>query len=417
MRMNPKRTNRERGGAVGTFLLLLLIGGSGAAWWWYGLDRAPPPIDADRVVSVERRDVLKAVLATGRVEPLARVSVMSRASGILKDLLVDEGDVVENGQIIAELDREQLVAQHNENVGNQAAAEARLAAAAARLGEARVKLDDPELDFARTQLQRLQDLFDDGSASLNELDDAKLRVAMVEYRIRQVEASIPVLQAEVKRAEADIIASNASVERSGTALREATIRSPIDGIVLVREKEVGDGISSILTAGGNATPMMTIGDVSAMFVEARVDEVDVGRIHDGMRAVIEVDAYRGHRFEGRVVRIAPAGTVDNNGIVTFLVKIAVDDSERRLRVDMTANTRLVLEERPDTLTLPHKALTHQRDGSWVAQRVVAQKPPQVADVPVEIGVTDGLVTEILTGLAEGDEVLLPSERRGGGPPG
>ena len=392
------------------FLLLLIVGG-GAGWWYWKQGRSQPlVINDDRVVAVQRRDLLKAVLATGRVEPLARVNVMSRASGILKEIFVDDGDLVTTGQVLAELDREQLVAQHNENLGSQAAARARLKAAHARLEEARVKLDDPELTYASSQAKRLQDLFDDGTASQTELDDALLRLANVDYGIRQVRASILVLDAGVAQSEADLQSADAAVERTQTALREATIRSPIDGVVLLRGKDVGDGISSILTAGGNATPLMSLGDVSSMFVEARVDEVDMGKIHDEMRAVIEVDAHRGHRFEGRVIRIAPSGTVDNNGIVTFLVKIAVEDPDRLLRVDMTANTRLVLEDRPDTLALPHKALSRDRKGNWIADRIVRQEPPELERVEVKIGVSDGLMTEVLEGLSEGDRIVLPAPK-------
>jgi len=398
----------ERGGALSVLLLLFVIAAGGAGWWyWQQIHRQRVVIDEDRIVEVERRDLLKAVLATGRVEPLARVNVMSRASGILKEIFVDDGDLVEQGQVLAELDREQLVAQHNENLGNQAAARARLKAAKARLTEARVKLEDPELTYARSQAERLQDLFDDGTASQNELDEALLRLANVDYRIRQVQANILVLEAGEAQSEADLQSADAAVERSQTALREATIRSPVDGVVLVRDKDVGDGISSILTAGGNATPLMSLGDVSKMFVEAKVDEVDMGKIHEDMRAVIEVDAYRGQRFEGRVIRIAPSGTVDNNGIVTFLVKISVEDPGRLLRVDMTANTRLVLEDRPDTLTLPHKALRRDREGNWMAERIVHEAPPELERVQVKIGVSDGLMTEVLEGLSEGDRIMLP----------
>lgn len=407
---SPRRT--ERGGAGLALFLILLVAGAGAGWWfWQQSRQAEVQIDEELLVEVQRRDLMKAVLATGRVEPNARVNVMSRASGILKEIYVDEGDLVQVGQILAELDREQLVAQHNENLGNQAAAAARLKAARARLAEAQVKLDDPELEFARSQAKRAQELFDDGTFSQTELDEPLLRLKMVEYRIRQTTANIFVLEAGVAQAEADLMSSDAAMERSATALREATIRSPIDGVVLLRDKDVGDGISSILTAGGNATPVLTLGDVSSMFIEARVDEVDVGKIHDDMRSVIEVDAFKGHRFEGRVIRIAPAGTVDNNGIVTFLVKITVKDPDGLLRVDMTANTRLVLEDRPGALALPHKALTRDQKGNWFASRVVSQEPPSIESIAIKIGVSDGLMTEILEGLSEGDEIMLPGNQQ------
>lgn len=421
MRRSPRDTTpvgpfrgparRDSGGAAAWLLVALAL--AACAYLYVRSREKPVEIDEDRVVAVERRDLVKAVLATGRVEPLARVNVMSRASGILKEIYVDEGDVVKRGQVIAELDREQLRAQHEENLGDLAAAEARLLAARARLEEARTRLADPELEFAERNAKRLRELFEAGSASRNELDDAELRLAQVRFRVELVKAQIPILEAEVKQAEADLRSARAAVERSQTALSEATIVSPIDGVVLVRDKDVGDGISSILTAGGNATPVMTLGDTSKMFVEAQVDEVDIGKVHLGQEALVEVDAYRGRIFHGKVTKIAPAGTVDNNGLVTFKVEIAVEDPERLLRVDMTANTRLVLEERPGALALPHKALERDGKGGWFARRVVRRDRPQVERVPVEIGVSDGLMTEIVSGLREGDEVLLPDERRRG----
>lgn len=407
-REQAQREQVQRGQVLVNLLLVTTLAGAGGFWWWSGIDRGPQPIDALRVVSVEKKDIMRAVLATGRVEPEARVNVMSRASGILKVLYADVGDRVTKGQILAELDREQLEAQLAENLGNQAAAEARLLASKARLAEAKVKLRDPELDYAKSELRRTEDLVKDGGASRTELDERALRVKAVEYRILQTEASIPVIEAQIAQSVAEVSSADASLERIETSLREATIRSPIDGVVLVRDKDVGDGISSILTAGGNATAVMTLGDASSMYVEAMVDEVDVGRIFEGQKVVITVDAYRDRTFLGEVLRIAPGGTVDNNGLVTFEVKISVTDPERLLRVDMTANTKLVLEEKAGIPVLPHKTLTSRGNNVWVVTRVTSLDPPVTEEVEVEIGLSDGLLTEVVAGLAVGDRVLLPS---------
>lgn len=408
--MTMTRRNPQRGSAITNFLFLTVVAGGGAAWYYLGATKKVEALDETRIVKVERKDLLKAVLATGRIEPQARIDVMSRASGILKELFVDAGDVVTKDQIIAELDREQLEAQNRENKGNLKAAEARLAAAKARLDEAKVRLDDPELEFARREVKRIESLFDSGSESETVLDDAKLRLRNVEYRILQLKANLPVLDAGVLQSEADVDSAKAQLERSETALREAQIKSPVDGLVLTRDKEIGDGVSSILTAGGNATKIMTLGDLSKIYVEAKVDEVDVGRIYLGMRAVITSDAYREKTFEGKVVRIAPSGTVDNNGIVAFEVKVEVDDPTKTLRVDMTANTKLVLEERKGGLALPQKALVRSAAGKWKVTRVVTTSPPSTEEVEVTIGVSDGLITEIASGLNEGDRVLLPGDR-------
>lgn len=404
---------RERGGAVTNLLMAIVLAGAGATYWYYGQNKKAIPLDEARIVKVERKDLIKAVLATGRIEPEARVDVMSRASGILKELLVEEGDLVKKDQVLAVLDREQLEAQDAENAANLKAAEARLAAAKARLEEAKVRLDDPEVEFAEREAARIEELYEDGNETENALDDARLRVRNVKYRIAQIQANIPVLDAGVLQSEADLDSAKASKERTETAIREATIRSPIDGIVLIRDKELGDGVSSILTAGGNATKIMTLGDLSKTYVEARVDEVDVGRIYVGMRAVISSDAFRDKKFEGKVIRVAPAGTVDNNGIVSFVVKMELDDPKKEMRVDMTANTKLVLEEKPGGLALPQRALSRGAKGKSKVTKVISVDPPVTEVIEVTTGVSDGLETEIVSGLAEGDRVLLPADR----PPG
>jgi HlyD family secretion protein len=178
--------------------------------------------------------------------------------------------------------------------------------------------------------------------------------------------------------------------------------------VLVRDKEVGDGVSSILTAGGNATQIMTLGDLSEMFIEARVDEVDLGRIHVGMPARVTVDAFRGQVLHGEVERIAPSGSVDNNGIVTFEVRVTVGDPNGLLRPDMTADAKLVLDARPDALTLPQRALARGPGGRWQVRKVTGEGAAARAEVvEVELGLSDGLMSEIVSGLQEGDRVLLP----------
>ncbi|MCB9898469.1 MAG: efflux RND transporter periplasmic adaptor subunit [Planctomycetes bacterium] len=409
MRPESNPAARERGGVLLTLLVVLLVvGGAAWGWWTYGRQPTVAAIDQDRVVTVQRQELIDAVTASGRVEPLARVAVMSRASGILEKILVDEGDVVVRDQVLAELDREQLLANLAQDQADLASAEARVAASKARVDEAQVKLDDPDLAFAQREVDRLESLFPSGDVSENELDAARQTLATVKFRIAQVNANLPVLRASVQEAEANLASARAALDRSETALREATIRSPIDGVVLLRSKEVGDGVSSLLTAGGNATQILTLGDLQEMYIEARVDEVDLGRIVVDMPVRVTVDAHRGQTLYGRVSRIAPAGSVDNNGIVTFEVRISVDDPQGLLKPDMTADAKLVVSERPDALVLPQRALARGKDGWKVLKIVSSPTGPAVQDVKVELGLSDGLVTEIASGLDEGDQVLLPA---------
>ncbi len=408
-RPTRSRTHGQRGGTTGVVLFAMLVLGAGAAGvWWKSRGVEGVAIDPARTVLVESREVLDAVNSSGRVEPLARVAVMSRASGILEQLLVEEGDTVTQGQVLAELDREQLHAQLAQDRADVQSAEARLAASRARVAEARVALEDPELAFVEREAKRLAQLFETGDVTEKELDDAQREHARVRFELDRVHASLPVLEAAVEEAEADLAAAAADLERSETALREATILSPIDGVVLVRDKEVGDGVSSILTAGGNATQIMTLGDLSDMYVEARVDEVDLGRITLGMPARVTVDAHRGRLLEGRVARIAPAGSVDANGIVTFEVRVTVDDPDGLLKPDMTADAKLVVDRREAVASLAQSALERTPEGGWRARRVVGSgEGARVETVDVELGLSDGLMTEIVSGLSVGDRVLLP----------
>lgn len=406
-----RRARRGATGGLGLLFALALV--AGLAWAW--LARGPGEavaIDPDRLVVVATKDVIDAVNASGRIEPLARVAVMSRASGIIEKLEVDEGDQVRVGQVLAELDREQLQAQWEQDQADRLAAEARLAAAKARVDEARVRVADPEVEFLRRESERLDELFANGDASVSERDLARRALASADFRVRLVQANLPVLEAAVAEAEANLVAAAAALERSATALREATILCPIDGIVLVRDVEVGDGVSSILTAGGNATQIMTLGDLSSMYVEARVDEVDLGRIRVGMPALVTVDAHRGKVLEGAVQKIAPAGSVDENGIVTFQVEVSVEDPEHLLKPDMTADPRLVIARKDGVPVLPQVAFQRTDDGGWVVDRVAGEgERARVERVSVRLGLSDGLLTEVVEGLSAGDRVLMPIARK------
>jgi HlyD family secretion protein len=418
MSAHHNRLPRRRPGprpvrGLSTLGIVLVLAGVAAAlaltWWYARAGRAAAArIDEARVVAVERRDLLDAVTATGRVEPVARVAVMSRASGILKVLAVDEGDVVHEGQVLAELDREQIEAQVAQDTADLQAADARLAAARASLEEARLRVEDPELAFLERETDRLKGLSGKGTVSVQEREDAERQLAIKRFAVELLRARLPALAASVSEAEAQLAAAQAALDRSGTTLRETTIRCPIDGVVLVRDKEVGDGVSSILTAGGNATRIFSLGDLSRMHVEARVDEVDLGRIRVGMPAVVTVDAHRGRELAGRVERVAPAGSVDSNGIVTFEVRVAVDDPDGLLKPDMTADAKLVVDRRDGVTVLPQRAFRRSADGSWSVSRVVgAGREARLESVPVELGLSDGLMTEVRSGLAEGERVLVP----------
>lgn len=412
--MKPDPASGRSGGAQAVVAVLLVLAAGVSLLWWSSLGRAGAEVevDPDRLVVVEARDVIDSVNATGRVEPIARVAVMSRASGIIEALFADEGDAVAAGQVLAELDREQLEANLEESRADLLAARARVDAAEAELAEARVRADDPELEFLRRESARLEGLLERGDVSIREKEEADRLLALAEFRVKLVEANLPVLAAAVEEAKAGLASAEAAVERGETSLREATILSPITGVVLTRLKEVGDGVSSILTAGGNATQIMMLGDLSEMHIEARVDEVDLGRIHVGMPALVTVDAHRGQVLVGEVRRIAAAGSIDDNGIVTFEVEVSVEDPAKVLKPDMTAEAKLVIARRDGVPSLPHAAFSQDEQGRFGADRVTGEGGSARAErVTVELGLSDGLMTEVLSGLSVGDRVLLPLVER------
>jgi HlyD family secretion protein len=316
--------------------------------------------------------------------------------------------VVKVGQVLAQLDREQLEAQVAQDEADALSARARVAAARAAVGVARLQVEDPELAFLERDAERKQQLHAKGDVSLEANETAARLLAATRFQIALARARLPVLEADVEEAAANLAAAEAQLERSRTTLRESTIRCPIDGIVLTRDKEVGDGVSSILTAGGNATQILSLGDLSRMHVEARVDEVDLGRISVGMPAVVTVDAHRGKPLQGRVERIAPAGSVDNNGIVTFAVRVAVEAPTGLLRPDLPADAKLVVARRDGVPTLPQRALRRGEGGAWLVNKVAGDGArARAVPTAVELGLSDGLQTQIVSGLSEGERVLVP----------
>lgn len=194
-------------------------------------------------------------------------------------------------------------------------------------------------------------------------------------------------------------------------LDEATILSPIDGVVLYRYLEEGDAVSSIRVAGGNASVVMTLGDLSEVYVEGEVDEVDVGRMltaehgPEGLLARITVESYKSRSFPGRVLRVTPLGLEDSNGIVTFEVRITIENPEQLLLANMTANSLIVLEERRNVLLLSQGALVSE--GGRRFALVVDPKTGQRERRPVSVGLSDGTQVEVTDGLGESERVLIP----------
>ncbi|MGA2864453.1 MAG: efflux RND transporter periplasmic adaptor subunit [Verrucomicrobiota bacterium] len=393
----------RRGLVIPALAVVLLAVGLGAAT--LGLRKAKA-IPAEKIVTVERGDVARSVVARGKIEALSKVQIKSKANGIIKALLVDVGDSVKAGQVLAELDKEDLQAQVREAEATRDAEEANRQAAVAGEGRARIEAANPELEFARRDYERAEGLFKQKIASQQQLDDASRAYEVSRNRQQLLEASIQSAGAQVEQARARVAAAKAALERAEESLSYATIRAPISGLVLARNTEVGDAVSSILNLGSAATLIMTLGDLSTVYIRGEVDEADIGKAACGQRVRTKVESFPNESFEGVVKRIAPMGKEENN-VTTFEVRVSIANPEGKLRVNMTANAEIVLEERKKALLVPEAALVYDKDKNVSAQRLDPRAKSGWRKLPVKVGISNGQRTEVLAGLKEGDQLVLP----------
>ena len=371
-----------------------------------GVFRRSKPIPPEKIVTIERGDIARSVVARGKIEPLSKVEVKSKANGIIMFLLADVGDSVTNGQVLAELDNEDLQAQVRQAKATVDAEEANLHAATAEEAKARIEAANPELEFARRDFVRAQELFKQKIASQQQLDDASRAHEVAKNRQQLLDATVQTAGAQVEQARARVAAAKAAHDRAEETLRYATIRAPFSGVVLSRPTEVGDAVSSILNMGSAATLIMTLGDMSSVYIKGEVDEADIGKAECGQRVRTKVESFPNESFEGVVKRVAPMGKELNN-VTTFEVRVSILNPQGRLRVNMTANAEIVLEEHKNALLVPETALVYDKDKKVSVQRLAPETSQGWRKTPVKTGISNGQRTEVLEGLKEGDKLVLP----------
>lgn len=384
-------------GAVVLVAAFYLLGGSATA----GAD-----FDAAAMATVERGTMTRSVVATGKIEPITKVEVKSKANGIIEALRVDVGDVIAPGQVLVELDKETLAARLREARANLQAATAGLRGAEAALEKNIIEAEGPDVQFARRSFERAKALHRDKLLAQSGLDDAQSALEVAENRQRSAKGQLVVARAKVAEADANVAQSRAAVERAEEELRNATIRSPLRGMVLTRDVEVGSPVSSILNMGAAATLVMTVGDIERVFVRGKVDEADVGRVRLGQPARISVETFKERTFEGKVTQISPIG-VEKDNVTTFEVEVSIENPGSALKANMTANAEIVLEEHPNVLIVPEAAIVYD-----AAKNPFVEVPDAAGDngrrrVAVKLGVGSGTRTEVVSGLKAGDRVLLP----------
>lgn len=385
-------------------LALIVIGALGAVGFTV-MSRPKAEIDPSRLAAATRGDITRSVVATGRVEPITKVEIKSKANGIIKELKVNIGDIVQPGQVLAELDKENLAARLREARASLKGAEANFEAAQAELSRNKVAAEGPKIPFAKRQKERMEKLIEDGVIPRSQLDEARsvLDQAINEQRVAQ--SQLGVNQARVQQAQAEVAQSQAAVERAEEELNNATIRAPIKGIVLSRDVEIGSPVSSILNMGAAATLVMMLGDVSSVYVKGKVDEADIGHVRLNQPARIKVETFKDKQWEGNVTQISPLG-VDKENVITFEVRVSINNPGGELRSNMTANAEIVLEEHKGSLMIPEAAISYddKRNASVEVPKPGAPKGREKR--PIKIGISNGTKTEVLDGLKEGDQVIL-----------
>lgn len=333
--------------------------------------------------AVAPANIMNSITATGTIEPVTSVTVGTQVSGIVSKLFVDYNSVVKKGQVIAELDKTNLMSQLN-------TAKTQLATA------------QSQLNYQTANYKRYKTLFEKGLVAADDFDNAKLSYT---------------------QAKEQVVSAKEEVQRAQTNLGYATITSPIDGVVLSKSVEEGQTV-----AASFSTPeLFTIAqDLTNMQVVADVDEADIGDVKEGERVSFTVDAYPDDTFEGEVKQVRQEATTTNN-VVTYEVVISAPNADLKLKPGLTANVTIYTAERKGVLSVPSKALrfTPQKetvgkmkivDATNAKNKVWTIEGNSIVAHKVNIGMTDGTNTQIVGGIAEGTKVVTGLNVMGGEEP-
>lgn len=402
-----------------------------AALWLWSPWKSGTAAPQYRLGKVERGPLSAAVSASGTLNALITVQVGSQVSGQIKAILVDFNSPVKQGQVIARLDPatfETRVAQAEADLraAESAAEVARgnLAVRRAEAGKAKIALADAERNLGRKRA-----LIAQGFLSPAEMDTAQATFDTAREQFKLAQADEGVSAAQLQNALAVVAQRQAALRQARVELGHTVIRSPVDGTVISRNMDVGQTVA----ASFQAPVLFTIArDLREMELNIAVDEADVGRVQMGQKVRFGVDAFPGERFTGTVTQIRKAPQTVNN-VVTYSVMAKVDNPEGKLLPGMTANARILTEERESVLKVPNEALRFrpmQPDGTPVKLEVRAREegpgtPGRVwvpgpegkpTAIPLRLGVSDGKATEVLKGeVREGLEIIQGQEEGGAKP--
>ena len=397
---NGKKKKKRIYWVVGVILLVLV--GAGVL---IAAKTGGTKIDQSKLAKVEKGDLAKSVVATGKIQPITQVEIKSKASGIVKKLYVEYGDRVKQGQILADLDKAEIEAQVRSQKANAEASEANLISTKADYERAKVDAEGPDIPMLKRAYERAQNMAKEGVVSQQNLDDAQKNYELALNKQNVARAQLGVLKAKISQAEAQVQSSHAQLKQLEEQLGYTTIYSPMDGIVLSRDVEVGDAVSSILVLGSSATLVMTIGDTSEVYVKGKVDESDIGKVYLGQPARIKVESFKDKTFTGKVTKISPMG-VEKDNVTTFEVRVSINNPGGELKAVMTANAEIILEEHKGVLMIPEGAVIYDKDKKASVEQPDSSAKDGKKKVAVNLGISNGAKAEVLSGLKEGDQVVL-----------
>src|ERR1700743_997227 len=397
---NGKKKSKRAVYILGAFIVIVVV-----VVGLVAATRGSTKIDPSKLAKVERGDLAKSVVATGKIFPITNVEVKSKASGIVQKLLVDYGENVKKDQVLAELDKEQILAEVNQEKASLQAAEAAARAAEADMEHAKVDAEGPDVPMLKRAYERAQKMAKDGVVSDSALDDAQRNYEMAVNKQQLGKANVISATSKLKQAEAQVAQAKAQLDEKEKEYQNSTIISPIDGMVLSRDVEVGSAVSSILVLGSSATLVMTLGDIRSVYVKGKVDESDIGRVYIGQPARIKVESYKDRTFNGKVTKISPMG-VEKDNVTTFEVRVSIDNSKGELKSQMTANAEILMEEHKGILIVPEGALIYDKDRKASVEIPEPSAKDGKKKLDVTVGISNGSKTELLSGLKEGQQVIL-----------
>lgn len=319
-----------------------------------------------------KQDIVNSVTATGTIEPVTSVDVGTQVSGVISKLYVDYNSVVKAGEVIAELDRTNLMSELSS-------------------AQASLKSAQSNLEYQKTNYERYKALYDKGLISANDFEQARLSYVQAQQKTQQ---------------------QKESVKKAQTNLGYATITSPIDGVVLSKEVEEGQTVASSFST---PTLFKIARDLTDMRVIADVDEADIGDVKEGQRVTFTVDAFPDDTFEGQVTQVRQEATTESN-VVTYEVVISAPNDDLKLKPGLTANVVIFTMEAKDVLAVPSKALRFTPHEAMLnsdetitdtdaKEKVWVKEGSNLKAVAVETGMTNGTLTQITKGLKPGTHVL------------